>query len=176
MPNKPPSDRTRAAGVPPTHLTPGTVGAPSDHPKNTKRTQSATPTTKKCETNPIPPGKQPIANSQKLLFTKRTQFTHTATCPTPKKRNEPNFSLPSIPPPPIYAKRTQSQPRRTCGGQKNETNPIYRTGAACRVPIMQNEPNLPTRPPGQQPKNAKRTQFRANHAGLRTKAEYFPKL
>ena len=46
----------------------------------------------KCKTNPIyHPNKQKI-------------------------RNEPNPRTPSIPPPPISAKRTQSQPWRTCGG------------------------------------------------------------
>ncbi len=42
-----------------------------------------------------------------------------------------------------YAKRTQSTPRRTCGGPK-----------------IRNEPNLPLPQPAPQRKNTKRTQFR----------------
>ena len=82
MPTKPPSDRTRAKGVNPTHLTPGTVGAPSDH-QNTQN-----------EPN-FHPGHDPIM------------------------QNEPNSRIPMVPPNHIYAKRTQSQPRWTCGGSKN---------------------------------------------------------
>ena len=42
-----------------------------------------------------------------------------------KMQNEPNSRIPGVPPPPLSAKRTQSQPRRTCGGPKNRN--------ACRV-------------------------------------------
>ena len=133
MPKKPPSDRTRAAGVPP----------------NPRHRRERPPTTQKCETNPIPaypvsrcplflrnepnwphhhhPPTQkyetnPISGQPderlktgdwrlKTAFKKRTQFT-----PTPPSRrplflqNEPNSSTPSVSLPPISAKRTQLPP------------------------------------------------------------------
>jgi len=135
---KSPSDRTLAAGGPPTHLTPGTVGAPSRHPKmqnepNFHRAQISnfrSPPIRRGvfrKTNPIliyqvsnhppfrrnEPNSSP-ANSQKLLFTKRTQFTP-GKQPIAKGqqlfcRNEPNLSLPQPGLRSICAKRTQFTP------------------------------------------------------------------
>ncbi len=77
-------NKTHATGVPPLYLTPTEVGDP--------------PTTKKCKTNPIPPGKN----------AKRTQFTPQPPSPRPK-----------------YAKRTQFAPRpQHPPTKKCETNPI----------------------------------------------------
>jgi hypothetical protein len=67
---------THAKGVPPLYLTPTEVGA--------------TPTAKKCKTNPI---------SSRWL--------------TQKMRNEPNPRIPPVPPTPISTKRTQFAPPYT---------------------------------------------------------------
>ena len=97
------------------------------NPKNAKRTQStvrarhAVPHLR--ETNPI-----------STPATPRLCKTNPISTPTaPKMQNEPNYRMPSVPPPPIIrnepnlpsrqfhtatfsAKRTQFQPQRTCGG------------------------------------------------------------
>ena len=60
-----------------------------------------------------------------------------------KKRNEPNSSMPSVPPPPVSAKRTQSQPRRTCGGPKNAKRTQSPPGQSpkAKTCFSRNEPN-----------------------------------
>ncbi len=98
-----------------------------------------------CKTNPI------------LIY-------HVSNHP-PFMRNEPNSRTPSLPPPRIYAKRTQFRPRpRPSSHQKCETNPIcsdqlYETNPISRTTtrpmskmrktntiydlFLRNEPNLP---------------------------------
>ena len=108
---------------------------PDHTPSFTKRTQFATtatpPTTQIFETNPIYPHDRP-AGPQII-------------------RNERNSRIPSVPPPPISAKRTQFTvplaSRRLPHAQLCETSPISRTP--------------PCRPcqPGPRPKCAKQTQF-----------------
>ncbi len=83
MPTTPPSDRTRAKGLPPLYLTLTEVG-------------DIRPAHQKYETNPIPA--PPIS-------AKRTQFTTSPRSSrldsgiglTPKMRNEPNFHLAAPP-------------------------------------------------------------------------------
>ncbi len=88
---------------------------------------------------------------------------------TQKMRNEPNCRTPSVPPPPISAKRTQlpyrwrlagfSSPKNTkrtqfttTPTQLRETNPILAPTPATHDPIMRNEPNF-IPPHDQNPRN-----------------------
>ncbi len=138
---------------------------PGPRSKYAKRTQFATPTIKKCETNPIPAshpshpaGRRsvPTCRETQFIVPPPSRWLHRV----PKIRNEPNFRTDSVPPP----SRQPPQP------QICETNPI---------------------PPGQKPtansqhpKNAKRTQSRAPEKtanlstvkGLRQKSPHSPLL
>ena len=116
MPKKPPSDRTRAKGVPLTHLTPGTVGAPSDYQKKRNEPNSTPATTQNCKTNPI----------------SARQFCETnPICPrsgsAEDEKNETN---------PI------SRVLRSANSQKCETNPIYEPRTTNYEPKLLNEPNF----------------------------------
>ncbi len=94
-----------------------------------------TPTTKKNKTNPIRRSTAIWPPKPPRIIRKRTQFP--------------------LGPRPNYTKRTQFQPRRTCGGPKNaKRTQFYPKG----TPNTQNEPN--SRTPGVPPPpiSAKRTQ------------------
>jgi len=118
MPNKPPSDRTRAKGGPPTHITSGTVGGalrPSKIRNEPNFTRNGPGETPKMRNEPNLPLPQPGPRSK---YTKRTQFAAPrcffyfllspfllsrgqqpappnlpprSPCPTAKMRNEPNI-------------------------------------------------------------------------------------
>ncbi len=89
------SDRTQAAGLPPV-VNPGLSAGALPQPKPTKRTQFHRPTDPNMRNKP------------------NSSLAH-----DPNMRNEPNSRIPGVQPPPISAKRTQFQPRRTCGRPKN---------------------------------------------------------
>ncbi len=109
----------------------GTPACPGSRraPKNAKRTQSHKPNRQNMQNEPnlrLPqlaprskyakrtqstPGQQPIANSQKLLFTKRTQFTPPPPRPTPQ----------------LCETNPISRRRGPVEAKKRETNPIYPT-------------------------------------------------
>ncbi len=178
----------------------------ANSPKTPNKPNSSPPHDQKCKTNPISSRGMPQIRETNPIYTrpksetnpisaypasrhpknaKRTQFTQ-ANSQSPKAnsqkmQNEPNFSIPSVPPPPISAKRTQFRPPTTRPTtQKYETNPISArptakskqpTAKKCETnPISaypashhplfwRNEPNLRLPQPRQGPKNAKRTQF-----------------
>ncbi len=68
--------------------------------------------------------------------------------PTPFPRNEPNFRIPGVPPPPNHAKRTQS-PNADRQKIRNEPNLPHRHPPI--DPNMRNEPNF--RPDGRNTKD-----------------------
>ena len=132
---------TQAAGLPPLYLTPTEVGETPTTPKCAKRTQ--------------------FRHAGDPFFAKRTQLPHTRCPTTPKKcQTNPICPAPTLPQtrkcktnpisaypasrrPLISAKRTQfPHTQRPAAPRLCETNPIYRTGTACRAPKMRNEPNL----------------------------------
>ena len=118
MSTKPPSDRMRVTDVPPTHLTPGTVGAP-------RKTRNE-PDLRTAGVLPAFPHTHYAKRTQSTYAprpksTKRTQFHPQRTCGRPKNTKRTQFiTLPPFPGT-KNAKRTQSQPQRTCGGP-NEPN------------------------------------------------------
>ena len=133
---------------------------PNSHKPTANRQR---PTAKKRETNPIPTP----------AITQNKPNSRTAAIlspfPAPIMRNEPNLHLPQLGQRSKYAKRTQSQPRRTCGGPKIRNEPNFTLPHAkyakrtqsqpqrtCGSQKMRNEPNF--RPAGC-PNYAKRTQF-----------------
>ncbi len=146
-------NKTHATGVPPLYLTPTEVGDP--------------PTTKKHETNPIP-GTAAIPPRWAKVS---PDSSGNPICPAPtittnqKMQNEPNSRTPSVPPPPISAKRTQF-PHTKCPTAPHlcETNPIPAHQVSHHPLFQRNEPNLPSRHAAHDPKNTKRTQFRIPHA------------
>ena len=143
MSTQPPSDDTHAKGVPQYHLAPCTRRGFT--PQKTRNEPKKTtpdaigpllyltpvfqpgilPQLKKCETNPISAhqvSRQPrfLRNEPNLAlaphyspFTARHSLFY---------ENEPNFHIPSVPPPPNYAKRTQF-PNANRQKMRNEPNP-----------------------------------------------------
>ncbi len=131
---------------------------------------STRPTAKKCETNPI---YEPRTTNYEPKMRNESNLPH----PPPSRllhcvqkiRNEPNSTrriyetnpiCPTItvPPPPISAKRTQSQPQRTCRSRKmrNEPNfaqPTTQHPQLCKTNPISRVPRPPTT------KRAKRAQF-----------------
>ncbi len=80
---------------------------------------------------------------------------------TPFTRNEPNFSIPSVPPPPIYAKRTLRTIARRRRASTNITPRFHRRGTPAypdQSPTTQKYETNPIYTP-HTPKYAKRTQF-----------------
>ncbi len=80
-------------------------------------------------------------------------------------RNEPNSSIPTVPPPHIFAKRTQLPYRMPLAGTHP---PIYAKRTQFTPPptwptiqICETNPIYPHNHPTHDPKNAKRTQFAA---------------
>ncbi len=137
-------------GVPPLYLTPPEVGDPA-HDQNTRN-----------EPNSRTPGVQPPPISAKRTLKANARHRRASTYLTPvfqpgsshnqKERNEPNPGTHSVPPP-NYAKRTQSQPRRTCGGPK--------------------KPKRTQSQPGQPPKCAKRNKPNKDNARCNRAAPIF---
>jgi len=119
-----------------------------------------TPTPKNHETNPIYPSQQPIANSQKLLFTKRTQSHPQRTHGRPKNTKRTQFpsqagNLPygHAMPCPKNTKRTQFTPPPAW-----PTIQICRSEAQIR-PWRTKRTQFTTAADLWKPKNTKRTQF-----------------
>ncbi len=140
---------------------------PRFHRRGTPACPDQSPTTKICKTNPISPAAD-------LWKTKKCETNPIYPPNNPKIRNEPNFRIPSVPPTPISAKRTQFTPTPAWPTiQICETNPIsYRWRLpGFPNPKMRNEPNSTRRiyetnpicptPTICRPKNTKRTQFPA---------------
>ena len=146
MPKKPPSDRACAKGLPPMVNS----GLPDGHPsycllpKNAKRTQNRT------HAADVPPVFNP-------------GLSDGDTPHNPKIRNEPNFHIPRVPPPPISAKRTQFAPTSTLPRTKNAKRtqsqpPIYILQSTIYNPMAQFLVPLASRR-FSHPNYAKRTQF-----------------
>ena len=84
------------------------------------------PPTQKCETNPIP----------SLSFPRKRESTNCFS------RNEPNFRIPSVPPPHIHAKRTQShQIERPPQAGLLHLTPVFQPGIPHDTK-KRNEPNF----------------------------------
>ncbi len=135
--------------------------------KCAKQTQSGYHACPHCAKQTQFPYRPHLAGFPTPHCAKQTQF-HKANCQNPtansqKMRNEPNSRIPTVPPPPISAKRTQSLPgnyakqtqstvppasRCPRSTQMRKTNPISIPPAPLMV---ENEPNLPSRQPNHPP-------------------------
>ncbi len=129
------------------------------------------PTTKICETNPIFTQPSPnyakrtqfpyrwrLAGFPRPKYAKPTQF-HKAH--NPKMRNEPNSHTPSVPLPPISAKRTQFDPPSSLYFTKRIQfpPPIYILQSTIYNPLPQSQPGQKPKAKSQQLLLTKRTQF-----------------
>ena len=116
-------NKTHATGVPPLYLTPVFQPGSSHTPKTQNEpnfSRAGRIEDQKCETNPISTTRFYKTNPISARPTPKMRNEPNLAPPaSPIMRNEPNSSIPSVQPPDIYAKRTQFQPRRTCGGPKN---------------------------------------------------------
>ena len=174
MPNKPPSDRMRAKGGPPSpEFCPGAPELTSGFSPNMQN-----------EPNLIPANRQkPTANS--YFYETNPIYPYPSLAHNPKMQNEPNFR----PDPPSADPKMRNEPNprpfRVCYAgrrsvsmhigkpnlphshpaprKKHETNPIYANPSLAHDPNMRNEPNLPS----SRPKNTKRTQFIAPRVSCR---------
>ena len=151
MPIQPPSDRTRTKGG---HSSPEfwilTSGFSPIMQNEPNLRLPACPKPQIRETNPIPP-------ATRLWKTKKCEtnpiYAYPSLANHPKMRNEPNSHIPTVPPPPISAKRTQSQdaPRPNAQNEPNlphhyhPADPNMRNEPNYRLANSRNEPNLPHR-------------------------------
>ncbi len=154
----PPGPRPKMRNEP--NLSPGHGHSEPGYPDSAKRTQSAG--VRICGTNPI----YTAPDLWKTKNAKRTQFTvplasrrlphtrhlcetnpiyhpptGTASRDTPIMRNEANSIIPSVPPPPISAKRTQSPPGKNA--KRTQSQPPRASCLLPRASFLRNEPNLP---------------------------------
>ncbi len=189
MPNKPPSDRMRAKGGPPSPefcprapgqnsgFSPIMRNEPNLHPFQAHHAgRRPVPT---CRGTQFQPAQQPIANRQKLLLRNEPNLPLPQTSPRSKKRNEPNFSLPSAPPPQKYETNPISAQTHHPPTQKCETNPIHRPTRL--LPTRRTHQKCQTNPilvyqvSHHPPVSAKRTQFhKAHHQKTRNEPNLRP--
>ncbi len=114
MPNKPPSDRTHAnLSCPVLSLPKGRSFTPSPE---------GVPPVFNLGLSAGDPPSSLLPRASCLNFTKRTQFAPRPPSADPKIRNKPNSRIPSVPPPPISAKQTQSH-KADSQNTRNEPNP-----------------------------------------------------
>ncbi len=144
MPNQPPSDRTRAKGVPPLYLTLTEVGDIRQHPK--MRNEPNLPP----DNFPLPP-----------VYAKRTQFRPPTTRPKIQIRETNPISAYPASRCPLFLRNEPNLPPRhhRPTPQMRKTNPISASPPPSADPKMRNEPNLPHRQLRTATFSAKRTQF-----------------
>ena len=131
MPKKPPSDRTRAKGGPPS---PEFWILTSGFSPNMRNKPNFGPTT------PL----STICYLLSAVFNKTNPISAAADLwRTKKYETNPIPAYQSVPPHTNYAKRTQFPPWWTCGGSKKRNEPNFIPAPPTHDPNIRNKPNSP---------------------------------